>query len=63
MEIKEETKEEIQVKVGDKVVKAIKEDSFQDKVGLKMDREDLVKEDKEALLQEKFQDRSHLTMM
>lgn len=63
MEIKEETKEEIQVKVGDKVVKAIKEDSFQDKVGLKMDREDLAKEDKEALLQEKFQDRSHLTMM
>lgn len=63
MEIKEETKEEIQVKVGAKVVKAIKEDSFQDKVGLKMDREDLVKEDKEALLQEKFQDRSHLTMM
>lgn len=64
------TKEEIQIKVGEvkagaRVVKVIKEDSSQVKDGLKMDKvakEALSQEDKEVLLQEKFQGRSHLTM-
>ncbi len=67
VEIKEEIKVEVQIKVGEagaKVVKVIKEDSFQGKDGNKTDKEDLlqVKEDREVLLQEKFQVRSLLTM-
>ena len=66
-EIREEIKVEIQIKVGEdgaKVVKVIKEHSFQDKDGNKMVREDLLqaKEDKEVIFQERFQGRSHLTM-
>ncbi len=67
VEIKAEIKVVIQIKVGEdgaKAVKVIKEDSFQDKDGNKMDKEDLIqpKVGKEVLLQEKFQDRYHLIM-
>lgn len=66
MEIKEEIKVEVQIKVGEagaKVVKVIKEDLFQGKDGNKMDKEDLLQvKDREVLLLEKFQVRSLLTM-